>query len=72
MDIPCYSIRRPWISWASVRTRCPRGWLIVMPMGDEPTGLLHETAIQLAAPLQNYDQQTAEELVELAQQPPAE
>jgi predicted amidohydrolase YtcJ len=47
-------------------TIAPEGGLIVM-QDDEPTGLLHETAIQLAAPLQNYDQQTAEELVELAQ-----
>lgn len=47
-------------------TVAPEGGLIVM-RDDEPTGLLHETAIQLVAPLQNYDQQTAEELVALAQ-----
>ncbi len=47
-------------------TVAPEGGLIVMH-DDEPTGLLHETAVQLAAPLRNYDQQTAEELVALAQ-----
>ena len=48
------------------RTLAPDGGVIVMQDG-EPTGLLHETAIALAAPLQAYDQQTAEELLELAQ-----
>ncbi|MBL6820395.1 MAG: amidohydrolase [Luminiphilus sp.] len=48
------------------RTLAPEGGVIVMQDG-EPTGLLHETAIALAAPLQTYDQQTAEELLELAQ-----
>lgn len=48
------------------RTLAPEGGVIVMQDG-EPTGLLHETAIALAAPLQAYDQQTAEELLELAQ-----
>ena len=47
-------------------TLAPEGGVIVMQDG-EPTGLLHETAIALAAPLQAYDEQTAEELVELAQ-----
>ena len=48
-------------------TIAPEGGVIVISDG-QPTGLLHETAIQLAAPLQAYDAQTAEELVELAQQ----
>ena len=48
-------------------TIAPEGGVIVMSDG-QPTGLLHETAIGLAAPLQTYDLQTAEELVELAQQ----
>ena len=48
-------------------TITPEGGIIVMSDG-QPTGLLHETAIALAAPLQTYDLQTAEELVELAQQ----
>jgi len=48
-------------------TIAPEGGVIVMSDG-QPTGLLHETAIALAAPLQAYDLQTAEELVELAQQ----
>ena len=47
-------------------TLAPEGGVVVMQDG-EPTGLLHETAIALAAPLQAYDQQTAEELLELAQ-----
>ena len=47
-------------------TVSPEGGVIVMSDG-QPTGLLHETAIDLAAPLQTYDLQTAEELVELAQ-----
>jgi len=47
-------------------TLAPEGGVVVMQDG-EPTGLLHETAIALAAPLQTYDQQTAEELLELAQ-----
>ena len=48
-------------------TAAPEGGVVVMHDG-EPTGLLHETAIKLAAPLQAYDQQTAEELIDLAQQ----
>jgi predicted amidohydrolase YtcJ len=48
-------------------TIAPEGGVIVMSDG-QPTGLLHETAIALTAPLQTYDLQTAEELVELAQQ----
>ena len=48
-------------------TIAPEGGVIVMSDG-QPTGLLHETAIDLAAPLQTYDLQTAEELVKLAQQ----
>ena len=48
-------------------TIAPEGGVIVMSDG-QPTGLLHENAIALAAPLQIYDLQTAEELVELAQQ----
>ena len=48
-------------------TIVPKGGVIVMSDG-QPTGLLHETAIDLAAPLQTYDLQTAEELVDLAQQ----
>ena len=48
-------------------TVAPEGGVVVMHDG-EPTGLLHETAIKLAAPLQAYDQQTAEELIDLAQQ----
>jgi predicted amidohydrolase YtcJ len=48
-------------------TIAPEGGAIVM-LDGQPTGLLHETAIDLAAPLQTYDLQTAEELVELAQQ----
>ena len=48
-------------------TIAPEGGVIVTSDG-QPTGLLHETAIALAAPLQTYDLQTAEELVELAQQ----
>ena len=48
-------------------TIAPEGGVIVMSDG-QPTGLLHETAIALAAPLQTYDLQTAEELVDLAQQ----
>ena len=48
-------------------TIAPEGGVIVM-LDGQPTGLLHETAIDLAAPLQTYDLQTAEELVELAQQ----
>ena len=48
-------------------TIAPEGGVIVMADG-QPTGLLHEAAINLAAPLQTYDLQTAEELVELAQQ----
>ena len=47
-------------------TIAPEGGAIVM-LDGQPTGLLHETAIDLAAPLQTYDLQTAEELVELAQ-----
>jgi len=47
-------------------TTPPEGGAIVM-LDGQPTGLLHETAIDLAAPLQTYDVQTAEELVELAQ-----
>ena len=43
------------------------GGVIAMSDG-QPTGLLHETAIDLAAPLNTYNRQTAEELVELAQQ----
>ncbi|MDG2460237.1 MAG: amidohydrolase [Luminiphilus sp.] len=45
----------------------PEGGVIVMHDG-RPTGLLHETAIDLATPLKAYDLQTAEELVDLAQQ----
>ena len=48
-------------------TVAPEGGVVVMHDG-EPTGLLHETAIKLAAPLQAYDQRTAEELIDLAQQ----
>ncbi len=48
-------------------TTAPEGGVIVM-LDGQPTGLLHETAIDLAAHLQTYDLQTAEELVELAQQ----
>ena len=48
-------------------TITPEGGVIVMSDG-QPTGLLHETAIALATPLQTYDLQTAEEIVELAQQ----
>ena len=48
-------------------TIAPEGGVIVMSDG-QPTGLLHETAIDLTAPLQAYDAQTAEELVRLAQQ----
>ena len=48
-------------------TIAPEGGVIAMSDG-QPTGLLHEAAIDLAAPLQLYDAQTAEELVELAQQ----
>ncbi len=48
-------------------TIAPEGGVIVMSDG-QPTGLLHETAIDLTAPLQAYDAQTAEELVKLAQQ----
>ena len=48
-------------------TIAPEGGVIVMSDG-QPTGLLHETAIDLVAPLQTYDLQTAEELVDLAQQ----
>ena len=48
-------------------TIAPEGGVIVMSDG-QPTGLLHETAIDLAVPLQTYDLQTAEELVKLAQQ----
>ena len=44
----------------------PEGGVIVMHNGA-PTGLLHETAIDLATPLQAYDLPTAEELVDLAQ-----
>lgn len=44
----------------------PEGGVIVMHNGG-PTGLLHETAIDLATPLQAYDLQVAEELVDLAQ-----
>ncbi|MDC3015678.1 amidohydrolase [Luminiphilus sp.] len=47
-------------------TIAPEGGVIVMSDG-QPTGLLHEAAIDLVAPLQTYDLQTAEELVELAQ-----
>jgi len=47
-------------------TLAPEGGVVVMQDG-EPTGLLHETAIALTAPLLAYDQQTAEELLELAQ-----
>jgi predicted amidohydrolase YtcJ len=45
----------------------PEGGVVAM-LDGQPTGLLHETAIGLAAPLQAYDLQTAEELVDLAQQ----
>ena len=48
-------------------TIAPEGGVIVMSDG-QPTGLLHETAIDLTAPLQAYDAQTAEELIKLAQQ----
>jgi predicted amidohydrolase YtcJ len=48
-------------------TIAPKGGVIVVS-DEQPTGLLHETAVDLAAPLQTYDLQTAEELVELAQQ----
>ena len=44
----------------------PEGGVIVMQDGL-PTGLLHETALNLTTPLQAYDIQTAEELVDLAQ-----
>ena len=47
-------------------TVAPEGGVIVMSDG-QPSGLLHETAIDLAAPLRTYNLQTAEELVELAQ-----
>jgi predicted amidohydrolase YtcJ len=50
----------------NARTLAPEGGVVVMQDG-EPTGLLHETAIALTAPLLAYDQQTAEELLELAQ-----
>jgi predicted amidohydrolase YtcJ len=49
-----------------VDTIAPEGGVIVVS-GGQPTGLLHETAVDLVAPLQTYDLLTAEELVELAQ-----
>lgn len=48
-------------------TIAPEGGAIVFQDG-QPTGLLHETAIQLTLPLQQYDLETAVELVDLAQQ----
>jgi predicted amidohydrolase YtcJ len=45
----------------------PEGGVIVFRDG-QPTGLLHETAIDLTQPLQRYDIDTAIELVDLAQQ----
>lgn len=51
----------------NAHSTAPEGGVIVMHDG-RPTGLLHETAIDLATPLQTYDLQTAEELVDLAQQ----
>ena len=44
----------------------PEGGVIVFRDG-QPTGLLHETAIELALPLQQYDIDTAVELIDLAQ-----
>jgi predicted amidohydrolase YtcJ len=44
----------------------PQGGVIVR-LNGEPTGLLHETAIELTAPLQQYDLKTASSLVDAAQ-----
>jgi predicted amidohydrolase YtcJ len=44
----------------------PEGGVIVRRNGA-PTGLLHETAIKLTAPLQHYDLKTATSLVDAAQ-----
>jgi len=44
----------------------PEGGVIVFRDG-QPTGLLHETAVELTLPLQQYDIDTAIKLVELAQ-----
>jgi predicted amidohydrolase YtcJ len=51
----------------SSETVAPEGGVIVFRDG-QPTGLLHETAIDLTLPLQKYDTDTAAELVDLAQQ----
>lgn len=50
----------------TAKTVAPKGGVIVMRDGS-PTGLLHETAIDLTAPLRTYDQTAAEQLIELAQ-----
>ena len=50
----------------SAETVAPEGGVIVLQDG-QPTGLLHETAIDLTLPLQWYDIDTAAELVDLAQ-----
>ena len=44
----------------------PEGGIIVH-LNGAPTGLLHETAIELTAPLQQYDLKTATSLVDAAQ-----
>jgi len=44
----------------------PEGGVIVFRDG-QPTGLLHETAVELTRPLQQYDIDSAVELIELAQ-----
>ena len=44
----------------------PEGGIIVR-LNGAPTGLLHETAIELTAPLQQYDLKTATSLVDAAQ-----
>ena len=59
-----YAMEKLGITAESVR---PEGGIIVMQDGL-PTGLLHETALDLTTPLQAYDIQTAEELVDLAQE----
>lgn len=45
----------------------PEGGVIVTDAGGQPTGILHETAIQLAAPLARYDLQAAIDYLKAAQ-----
>ena len=48
-------------------SRSPEGGVIVKDKAGHPTGILHETAIQLVAPLTRYKLDTALDYLELAQ-----